>query len=1624
MVTSVFMASKYRLLPGRLRIEVDGLRRNSIYGRFLIGRLRKLKGITDVTANPLTGRALIYFDVDVIGFADIQQQIAQCWTVYMHGIVQASKSKESLKKSVANVQAEVAATIQATSGEPTNYPLVYTIATGGALAGIFLKRMFVGRSPLAASQRVFNLAAITTLISGYPILRNGLKRLAQKKKFNSDLIIFSATLILLAMRESITGLSVLWIVHLSNLFRHVMQVRTHAAIREMAGGEYGCVSGLSGKKTENVAKIGGKDGNDVGQEDFIPNVNHRKSAALKTDYYAEKLVPWSIGIAGLTYLLTRDVARSLAVLLAGCPIAVALSRHTAVGAALGAAARDGVYVKDAGHFESISKADTFILDKESTIVTALPEIEELVILEKKFTEAEAVELTASAVAATQKPVGRMMAKYAEKKGLSLIPTDSFVLDDLGVRCNVGEYQVAAGSEAFMNQENIKLGRAKARIRRMQHLGLHVLYVAVDGRPMGLVGYRDKVRNESDEAITRLRVLGIDHIGLISGEEQTAATDELGFTNQWSNVRANDKSAIIRGLQREGRRVVMVGAGKNASQAFVDADIGISLGCHDNVTARAADVIIKGDDLRKLPNLVHLSKYTDEIVRQNLAVSVGLGVVGIALAAARFIAPVAATLLINFSTLVVLANSARVFKHNAVVKDSALDLQRFNSVRTGVVPTKSPAELVFPALKGKENSNNEVFSLSPELTCERMDTSPECGLSEREADTRRMQYGANLLEKKETPGFWKLLIHQFKDLMVQVLIGAAGLSFVLGRKKDSFLTLAIVVANAILGVVQEQKAEKSLDALQKMAAPQANVIREGRTRKIKAQELVPGDIIVLEAGDKVPADARLLTSRRFEVEEASLTGETVPAKKEAMFVANSLVPLAERNNMVYMGTSVTRGRATAVVIATGMATEMGKVAQLIQESEEKITPLQRRLEELAKYLVWGCLAVSGLVFFAGLLHGQPLLSMLQTGASLAVAAIPEGLTAIVIIALAMGLQRMSKRNIIVRKLSSIETLGCATVICSDKTGTLTKNEMTVREAYTYGRYWKVSGEGYSPVGKFTCSGVPVDPTNDGDIMQTLITGALCNNAKLAHGKTSVRSKIVSLEDHKAFGWRINGDPTEGAIIVAAAKAGVWQQDLDKKYLRILENPFESERRMMSVIYDENGEKSLHCKGSPDKILVACEYLLHNGKVVRMDENKRHEILVANEKMTSAALRVLAFAYRPVTNAECEGEKELEQGLIFTGMQGMIDPPRPEVPAAIAKCHEAGVKVVMITGDHPNTASAIAKEINLLLPGDQIVTGSELDNMSDQELEQISRHVSVYARTSPHHKLRIITALKSRGFIVAMTGDGVNDAPAIKAADIGIAMGLTGTDVTKEAASLTLADDNFATIVKAMEEGRSIYANIRKAIRYLVATNIGEVMLMLLAVMTGLPLPLIPIQLLWINLVGDGLPAIALVNDPPARNIMQQPPRSASESVFDGGLGRKILSRGISIGLTSLGLFYWRLKLGGNLLAARTLVLVELAISQFIHIFDCRLEKHSGRVGLFSNGWLVGAVALSMAMVAGAVYIPVLQPVLGTTGITLSEWLIAFMVASASAILDLGLTKMLAGVPALQLETVTPCKPKLI
>ncbi|CAH1207213.1 Calcium-transporting ATPase [Paenibacillus plantiphilus] len=895
----------------------------------------------------------------------------------------------------------------------------------------------------------------------------------------------------------------------------------------------------------------------------------------------------------------------------------------------------------------------------------------------------------------------------------------------------------------------------------------------------------------------------------------------------------------------------------------------------------------------------------------------------------------------------------------------------------------------------------------------LSASLETGLTQSEAIERLQQNGRNELSEGEKASPVALFLGQFKDFMVLVLMGATLISGLLGEYLDAITIVAIIVLNAVLGFVQEYRAERSLRALKALSAPVAKVMRSGAIDAVPATDLVIGDIVVLESGDRIPADIRLVEANSCYCEESALTGESVPVGKHCTSIQESELPLGDMKNVGFMGTMVTRGTAKGIVIRTGMGTEMGKIADLIQQTESMETPLQHRLEQLGKILIVVALALTVIVVLAGILHGQPAYEMFLAGVSLAVAAIPEGLPAIVTIALALGVQRMIKRRAIVRKLPSVETLGCASVICSDKTGTLTQNKMTVTNVWVSGRQLDVTGEGYEPSGTVVEDGKVVDIKNDLPLRRLLQVSALCNNASFAKVEVETetkRKKGKEISVHEE--WVLKGDPTEGALTVLAAKLGVTAKSLDGLYKRVKEYPFDSDRKRMSVLVSHQGGRLICTKGAPDMLMQQCSYILWDGKVVPFTATLKSKVAAAGEGMAQSALRVLGMAYRDLRpNDAFEHEAEVENQLVFVGLTGMIDPPRREAREAITTCRRAGIKTVMITGDHQLTAEAIAGQLGIMPRGGLSLSGIQLGAMNDDELDRIVDTTYVYARVSPEHKLRIVKALQRKGHVVAMTGDGVNDAPAIKAADIGIAMGITGTDVTKEASSLVLSDDNFATIVAAIEEGRGIYENIRKFIRYLLASNVGEILTMFFAMLAGLPLPLVPIQILWVNLVTDGLPAMALGVDQAEKDLMQQKPRAAKENIFSRRLGWKIISRGFLIGLCTLGAFWITLKQSSgspsNLIEAQTVAFATLVMAQLIHVFDCRSSRSIFHRNILQNKYLVFAVLSSLLLMLGVLYIDFLQPIFKTVPLDFRHWCLVLVAAGIPTFL-MGVGSVLGGV----------------
>ncbi|RAM49648.1 MAG: magnesium-transporting ATPase [Hapalosiphonaceae cyanobacterium JJU2] len=924
-----------------------------------------------------------------------------------------------------------------------------------------------------------------------------------------------------------------------------------------------------------------------------------------------------------------------------------------------------------------------------------------------------------------------------------------------------------------------------------------------------------------------------------------------------------------------------------------------------------------------------------------------------------------------------------------------------------------------------DSTTPWHSLEVDKAIELLSTNADTGLSPQEVQQRLEKYGPNELEETGGRSAWEILVDQFKNIMLLMLIAVAVVSGVLDLLalqrgelkpgevpfKDTIAILAIVILNGILGYVQESRAEKALAALKKLSSPNVRIIRERKPLEVAAKDLVPGDVMLLEAGVQVAADGLLLETSNLQIRESALTGEAEAVNKQAKTTLPEDTGIGDRTNSVFQGTEVVQGRGKVLVTNTGMKTELGKIATLLQSVESEPTPLQQRMTQLGNVLVTGSLILVAIVVIVGLLRGGNLTELLEVSLSMAVAGVPEGLPAVITVTLALGTQRMVRRKALIRKLPAVETLGSVTTICSDKTGTLTQNKMVVQAVYTHGsspnqdqttslhQEFRVTGEGYAPTGEFQLENHPIEVQDNPELQALLVACAVCNDSHLQQQQGQ---------------WTILGDPTEGALVTLAAKGGIEKDQWDSKLPRVSEFPFSSERKRMSVISKveqvETGVSPLNdvdptisnlvkshgylmfTKGSPELILARCTQLYVGNGAIPLTQEQRDGILAENDRMASNGLRVLGFAYKPLTEIPPEGSDETsEQELVWLGLVGMLDAPRPEVRAAVQECREAGIRPIMITGDHQLTARAIATDLGIAQTGDRVLTGQELQRMSNEDLEQNVDLVSIYARVAPEHKLRIVQALQRRGRFVAMTGDGVNDAPALKQADIGIAMGITGTDVSKEASDMVLLDDNFATIVAATEEGRVVYTNIRRFIKYILGSNIGEVLTIAAAPILGLGgVPLTPLQILWMNLVTDGLPALALAVEPPEPDVMKRPPFSPRESIFARGLGSYMIRIGIIFAIITIVLMEWAYfhsqayTDGLSRDRWKTMVFTSLCLAQMGHAIAIRSNNRlTIEMNPFSNPYVLGAVIVTTILQLMLVYVPPLRNFFGTQYITLSE-----------------------------------------
>jgi Ca2+-transporting ATPase len=1188
------------------------------------------------------------------------------------------------------------------------------------------------------------------------------------------------------------------------------------------------------------------------------------------------------------------------------------------------------------------------------------------------------------------PLAHICAQIDGLKLASQPIVEVFEKEAEGIRGKIDHEPAEVGTTAFIKRPLSDW--AALKVKQLTHLRQVPFLVVQKGRLLGIAGVKYRLNPEATSTMVYLRTMGVSQLALASSgavAEMTAQRLGLAYFSSPGQAQAALPEIMVisslGGRADAGKEILALAGLKVLFTGPVSKE-------NDQVCPEGnygADIVIHGGELSKLKELFSFAWRIENKIQENTALFNLKNQIGLFLGAFGWLSPLNALLYYQLTTLVLGINSCLGWSGKKPGSKTpgekrggpanpgnkpGLTLVKASPEAENLPEKNSPAlnrsnETLSPSFNG-----HQWTSLPVEEVLARLKTDLKNGLSAVESNKRLSLYGLNQLPEVKKPGLILQFGEQLKNIMLQTLMGAAAICLFLGQRNDALTIGAIVFINTVFGVVQERKAENTLAALRQLTSPTARVRREGQIAQIPAAQLVPGDIITLQPGDKVPADARLLSLSNLEIDEAILTGESLPRRKKAAPQENCLV-LYDCHNMCFTGTTVTRGKAVAAVVATGLSTEIGQIARLMQNENKSETPLQHKLTSISQGVLWGCLAASGMFIAAGLARGEKPWQMLFTSVSLAVAAIPEGLPATVTLALAAGVQRMAGQNAVVRQLAGVETLGCATVICSDKTGTLTKNKQTVKTVYRAEKFYPLS-----PGENILTKGV-TSPAEEADLLSLLKAGVLCNDARLnfAEGK-----------------YKIIGDPLEGALLKLAGDANINPQELQRRHLRVAEIPFDAERKRMTVICQEQGAYFAYCKGAPEKILSRSTKYQKEGEVLPLDAQAKAKIEEACEKLTQQALRVLAFAYRKDRSPALKEEQEND--LIFLGLVGLHDPLRTEVKKAVALCRKAGIKVVMLTGDHPNTACAVGKELGLVQEDRRVFCGRELEKSSEAELNKMVKDTNIFARVSPRHKLKIVQALQRQGNIVVMVGDGVNDAPAVKRANIGVCMGRNGPDVTREASTIVITDDNFATIVKAVEEGRGTYENIRKSVRYQLATNSGEIILMLSSVMLGLPLPLVPLQLLWLNILGDGLPALALCLDPPAKDVMALPPRPVKSKFFDSIYTRKILRRGITIGATSLGSYIYTLNTGKNTSHARTVALSTITLSQMLHALDCRWERKAAAWSGIPNKYLLAAVGSSCALLLGTLYLPGMRLLFQTWPLNLKDWLVIMAGSGLSAGLD--------------------------
>lgn len=1543
-----------RLLPGRIRIEVAGLKGSPAAARIVAGRFASVEGIRRLEACTATGRALIEFDERLADSETILRAIREAERVIalppeasgqagleseaVQGQREAAASAESLTERQLAAELGPVRKPPSASGPRDKVPLPLAAAMGG-LAILGAKRLFMGSSALSQSPLPFYMSGLVSVVTGYPFLRRGFDSLTRQKKWNSDLLLGTSALALALVRENLLVLAGLSVLQYVNWKRS----------RQVSAG-------------------------DKEEEPLSPEIQS----------YSEKAARWGLIAGTATWAVTRDPLRGIAVLLAANPRPATVPAQLAWRKAEVVSQERNYAIPSQGSLSQLARKNTILVEDAAMLFASGDPPDKLECVTHDEEDADkAVCVAASLLKNTDHPWREDVWEQAKQSCRTIRSAFHVTEEDGGISGKINDRLAYVGSADYLHRHGIACDTYSLEARRKMRQGCDVLFVALAGRrPEPCVGFIAKkerrVLNENGKQLRKLP--GEDwRIAALRNDTNIRESDliENGIDTEWLSLEPGEIIERIAVLRKQDENALFVAGSKPSPLSEYLAASGVPT--------------IRLEEIEQLAESAEYAREVDRKVHQQLQLTKSWNLFGSAMASLGAISAPLANLAADALSLVFISRAG---------KTARPERRRAPSAERGSAP--EIAATAEPALAW--------HSCSCEDAAGRFQVNRETGLGGGRLAELRARYGANCLEGKRPQPWIATYIAQFKEFTTLVLLGTTAFAFFGGGVIDGLAMGAILLANAAIGTIQERKAEKVVEALNRYQPPQCKVIREGQELTISGEELVPGDIVLLEAGNRVPADIRLLQSFNLRVSEAALTGESLPVEKNARPVEES-APLTDRTNMLYMGTDVCGGNGTGVVVHTGMETEMGRLVSLLKHDEKEVTPLQRKVTSISKLFVKGALIAGAVVFVTGLLRGIPASQMISTSIALASSAIPEGLPVTITIALSAGIFRMAKKKTLVRKLSALETLGRTTVICTDKTGTLTKNEMTVRAVATVTRAWAVTGDGYEPSGSIREMGEEVasgavecreDETragttavSDPELRRILEIGILCNNSKL---------------ERREGKWAVNGDPTEGALFSLAAKNGL-HADAMNGWHRSLEVPFDSSTGKMSVVCKDtlqNTECYVFTKGAVESVLRRCSRYQKNGELFPLGEEDKKLIFDQNERFSAEALRVLAFAYRPI-GGEPEGAGIDEQDLIYVGLVGMSDPPKPEVENGIRQALALGVKPVMITGDHPITAISIARQLGIYDGTQRVVSGHELDRMSNEDLLAIIDDVSIFARVTPEHKLRIVTAYQSRGHIVAMTGDGVNDSPAIKQADVGIAMGESGTEVTKEAADIVLQQDHFGSIVEGVKEGRTIIGNIRKALGCLLTGNLAEIIVTSAAVMFGLPVPLIPVQILLMNLLTDALPAIVLAVNPGSDGGKDSKDSKDGEvgkslpgsmDIADRPLYRKVVTRGVLLGLGSLGLYAASLAMGTPLPVAQSIAFATLVTGQLFQTFSWRQEGEArSRPGSWrEDRVLLGALGVSGAALLAALYVPSLSGFLHTAPLTLRQWIPVLAVAGSVSLLS--------------------------